>query len=101
MNNVLGLRFVRNVQSDGSHPAVVLAHDGAELLWIAGCRNDLMARFQSGFRKCSAETSRTSGYEPNFRYGRLHTSIVAGRHGDPGLIIGYRHVGSSAWPTPH
>ncbi len=91
IDSVLGLRFACNIQCKSSHPVTVLANKVAELEGIASCRDDAMAGFESGLRKCSTQTPRTSGNEPGLRPGDVHASIVADGRGHPSV---------EAWANP-
>jgi hypothetical protein len=75
-----GLRFAGNIQRKGSHRVAVVADKVAELEGIASGRDNAMAGVEGGLRKCSTETARTTGNEPNLRPG-VHPLIVADRHG--------------------
>src|SRR5689334_3176680 len=75
-----GLCFAGNIQRKGPHPVTVIADKVAELEGVASSRDNAMAGLEGGLRKCSTQTARTTGNEPNLRPG-VHPLIVAERHG--------------------
>ena len=85
IDSVLGLRFARNIQRKSSHPVAVPADNVVELEGIASCRDDAMAGFEGGLRKCSTQTPRTTGNEPSLRPSDVHASIVADGRGHPSV----------------
>jgi hypothetical protein len=72
-----GLRFAGNIQRKSAHPVAVPADKVVELEGIAGCRDNAMAGFEGGLRKCSSQTPRTTGNEPGLRFSHVHALIFA------------------------
>jgi hypothetical protein len=85
IDSVLGLRFARNIQRKSSHPVAIPADNVVELEGIPSGRDDAMAGFEGGLRKCFTQTPRTTGNEPSLRPSDVHALIVADGRGRPGV----------------